>query len=147
MQKELFIRIMIDWGGLASAPLLKLKNMKTIEEILQETNLPELFWQHDMQNEVIRAMEEYAQQYRNVGFVKKEDLETIVREVVEKIWYDRRSINPVEEQTEEITNGIYNKLMGINVEKQTCKCDNRHVGYSLKTDKPHCINCHKDIAE
>lgn len=82
-----------------------------------------------------------------MDFVKKEDLETIVREVVENTWYGRRSINPIEEQTEEITNGIYNKLMGINVEKQTCKCDNRHIVYSLKTDKSHCINCHKDIAE
>lgn len=126
--------------------------MKTKEDILIEFGCPEVQFDEDVTMyypAILSAMEEYAQQYNTINSIKKQDIEVIVRQVVENTWYNRRSINPVEEQTEEITTNIYNKLMKLitSGEKQTCKCDNRHVVYSLKTDKPHCINCHKDIAE
>ena len=40
----------------------------------------------------------------------KEKLEKIVREIVEDIWYNRRSTDPIEEQTRFLTDKIWEEL-------------------------------------
>lgn len=42
--------------------------------------------------------------------MNKKELEEIVRKSVEDIWYNRRSLNPVEEQTKELTDKIWEKI-------------------------------------
>ena len=42
--------------------------------------------------------------------ITKEKLTGIVRKSVEDAWYNRRSLNPVKEQTEIIVNGIMEQL-------------------------------------
>ena len=42
--------------------------------------------------------------------ISKEKLAEIVQKSVEDAWYDRRSLNPVKEQTEIITNAILEQL-------------------------------------
>jgi len=44
------------------------------------------------------------------AIMTKEKLEKIIRKNVEDIWYNRRSINPVEEQTRELTDRIWEEL-------------------------------------
>ena len=42
--------------------------------------------------------------------ISKEKLTEIVQKSVEDAWYNRRSLNPVKEQTEIITNAIWEQL-------------------------------------
>ena len=42
--------------------------------------------------------------------ISKEKLTEIVQKSVEDAWYNRRSLNPVKEQTEVITNAIWEQL-------------------------------------
>lgn len=42
----------------------------------------------------------------------KEELKKIVREAAEDVWYNKRSWDPVKEQTELITEAVYKALYG-----------------------------------
>lgn len=57
--------------------------MKTKEEILKYMNLPEVFWQYDMQKKVMRAMEEYAQQVIPASIDKQCKTEMTTEEALE----------------------------------------------------------------
>jgi hypothetical protein len=45
-----------------------------------------------------------------INDMDKEKLESIVRKSVEDVWYNRRSLNPVEEQTKALTDVIWSEL-------------------------------------
>lgn len=45
----------------------------------------------------------------------KEELEKIVRKSVETIWYERRSVNPVDDQTKLLTDILWNEFTRKNV--------------------------------
>ena len=49
--------------------------------------------------------------------ISKEKLTEIVQKSVEDAWYNRRSLNPVKEQTEIITNAIWEQLNKPDVSK------------------------------
>lgn len=40
----------------------------------------------------------------------KDELREIVKNAVEDVWYNRRSLNPVEDQTNQLTDSIWSKL-------------------------------------
>lgn len=47
----------------------------------------------------------------------KEKLQEIIKKSVEDVWYNRRSFNPVEEQTNLLTEAIWNELNKENINK------------------------------
>ena len=70
--------------------------------------------------------------------ISKEKLTEIVQKSVEDAWYNRRSLNPVKEQTEVITNAIWEQLNEPVV-------SNNEV--SVETEKHKCINCGKEYED
>lgn len=52
--------------------------------------------------------------------MNKEDLKNIVQHSVKEVWYNRRSFNPVEEQTELLTNLLWDYL---NDKNHKCNCN------------------------
>ena len=52
--------------------------------------------------------------------ISKKKLTEIVQKSVEDAWYNRRSLNPVKEQTEIITNAIWEQLNKPAVNKTVC---------------------------
>jgi len=43
----------------------------------------------------------------------KEDLRKIIKKEVEDVWYNRRSLNPVEDQTDRLTEKIWEAISNI----------------------------------
>ena len=70
--------------------------------------------------------------------ISKKKLTEIVQKSVEDAWYNRRSLNPVKEQTEIITNAIWEQLNEPVV-------SNNEV--SVETEKHKCINCGKEYED
>jgi len=58
--------------------------------------------------------------------MEKEKIREIVRKSVEDCWYNRRSLNPVEEQTEFLTEELYKALRQPPVIKAVCEHDIIH---------------------
>ena len=83
--------------------------------------------------------------------ISKEKLTEIVQKSVEDAWYNRRSLNPVKEQTEIITNAIWEQLNkpdvskseGFEREPAVCpKCHNRGWIYSDDGNTMIVCPCH-----
>ena len=70
--------------------------------------------------------------------ISKEKLTEIVQKSVEDAWYNRRSLNPVKEQTEVITNAIWEQLNEPDV-------SNNEV--AVEPEKHKCINCGKEYED
>ena len=70
--------------------------------------------------------------------ISKEKLTEIVQKSVEDAWYNRRSLNPVKEQTEIITNAIWEQLN---------KPDVSNNEVAVETEKHKCINCGKEYED
>lgn len=62
--------------------------------------------------------------------MKKEELKAIVKKATESVWYNRRSMNPVEEQTELITDVLFEALKQANgAEKSESTCNLQNVSH------------------
>ena len=48
--------------------------------------------------------------FNNKNMIEKEKLREIVKKSVEDVWYNRRSFNPVADQTEHITEALHQAL-------------------------------------
>lgn len=70
--------------------------------------------------------------------ISKEKLTEIVQKSVEDAWYNRRSLNPVKEQTEIITNAIWEQLN---------KPDVSNNEVAVEPEKHKCINCGKEYED
>lgn len=70
--------------------------------------------------------------------ISKEKLTEIVQKSVEDAWYNRRSVNPVKEQTEIITNAIWEQLnkpdvsKSDGIEREISVCDCKHSHYHIE---------------
>jgi hypothetical protein len=73
--------------------------------------------------------------------MEKEKLREIVKKSVEDCWYNRRSLNPVEEQTEFLTEELYKALRQPPVMKSVCDC-----GGSKKMVETRCTDCGSTFA-
>ena len=75
--------------------------------------------------------------------ISKEKLTEIVQKSVEDAWYNRRSLNPVKEQTEIISNAIWEQLnepdVSVNEVAVCPRCKSKEV--SVKPVTYDCYEC------
>jgi hypothetical protein len=70
--------------------------------------------------------------------MEKEQLREMVKKSVKEVWYNRRSMNPVEDQTELLTEALHQALSMSGVvgrSEQLCDLDGKSVRVKFKATK------------
>lgn len=78
----------------------------------------------------------------------KSELKAIVQKATEEVWYNRRSLNPVEEQTELITEKLYEALIlpvVVRQSEQLCDCEYPLIRTG-ENNLEYCGFCMKNIS-
>ena len=80
--------------------------------------------------------------YNNKTMIAKEKLRDIVKKSVEKVWYNRRLRNPIEDHTELLTEEIYQALSMSGVVGSACSCTTELDRWNCEKE---CVNKPKII--